>query len=177
MAECSLYCYQYKGQLSYLRTVHLLLISIIRDFPSGLYISIEIGLYLLRIDSESNVQSLRILHILLTQESFLLIVQSITFQTTQLVFSNYCFGVMALRSFQHIVRFFYVTTMVRFIVTAAVYWGFISELAPIHLTFQHWAGVSPYTSSCDLAETCVFGKQSPRLIRCDPPTLRVGNSK
>jgi len=52
------------------------------------------------------------------------------------------------------------------IVTAAVYWGFISELAPIHLTFQHWAGVSPYTSSCDLAETCVFGKQSPGLIRC-----------
>ncbi len=52
------------------------------------------------------------------------------------------------------------------IVTAAVYWGFTSGLAPLRLTFQHWAGVSPYTSSYDLAETCVFGKQSPRLIRC-----------
>ena len=36
------------------------------------------------------------------------------------------------------------------IVTAAVYWSFISEHpakggAPIHLTYQHLAGVSPYT--------------------------------
>ena len=46
------------------------------------------------------------------------------------------------------------------IVTAAVYWGFGSELAPFPLTFQHRAGVSPYTSSFDLAETCVFDKQS-----------------
>ena len=28
------------------------------------------------------------------------------------------------------------------------------------MTFQHRAGVSPYTSSFDFAETCVFGKQS-----------------
>ena len=33
------------------------------------------------------------------------------------------------------------------IVTAAVYWGFGSELAPLPLTFQHWAGISRYTSS------------------------------
>jgi len=33
------------------------------------------------------------------------------------------------------------------IVTAAVYWGFGSELAPLPLTFQHWAGLSPYTST------------------------------
>ena len=52
------------------------------------------------------------------------------------------------------------------IVTAAVYWGFNSELAPLLLTFQHRAGVSPYTSSFDLAETCVFAKQSPGPIRC-----------
>ena len=52
------------------------------------------------------------------------------------------------------------------IVTAAVYWGFDSELAPLLLTFQHRAGVSPYTSSFDLAETCVFAKQSPGPIRC-----------
>ena len=52
------------------------------------------------------------------------------------------------------------------IVTAAVHWGFDSELAPLLLTFQHWAGVSPYTSSFDLAETCVFAKQSPGPIHC-----------
>ena len=34
------------------------------------------------------------------------------------------------------------------------------------LTFQHWAGVSPYTSSFDLAETCVFGKQSLGPLHC-----------
>ena len=53
------------------------------------------------------------------------------------------------------------------IVTAAVYWGFNSMLAHLLLTFQHWAGVSPYTSSYDLAETCVFGKQSLGPLHCD----------
>ena len=52
------------------------------------------------------------------------------------------------------------------IVTAAVYWGFDSMLAHLLLTFQHRAGVSPYTSSFDLAETCVFDKQSPGPILC-----------
>ena len=60
------------------------------------------------------------------------------------------------------------------IVTAAVHWGFNSNLRVIDLpqslalllTFQHWAGVSPYTSSYDLAETCVFGKQSLGPIHC-----------
>ena len=52
------------------------------------------------------------------------------------------------------------------IVTAAVYWGFNSELALLLLTFQHWAGVSSYTSSFDLAETCVFDKQLPGPILC-----------
>ena len=52
------------------------------------------------------------------------------------------------------------------IVTAAVYWGFGSVLAHIPLTFQHRAGVSPYTSSFDLAETCVFAKQSPGPFLC-----------
>ena len=47
------------------------------------------------------------------------------------------------------------------IVTAAVYRGFNSELAPLLLTFRHRAGVRPYTSSCDFAEPCVFSKQSP----------------
>ena len=53
------------------------------------------------------------------------------------------------------------------IVTAAVHRGFNSELALILLTFRHRAGVSPYTSSYDLAETCVFDKQSPGPILCD----------
>ena len=52
------------------------------------------------------------------------------------------------------------------IVTAAVYWGFDLELALHLLTFQHRAGVSPYTSSFDLAETCVFAKQLPGPIHC-----------
>ena len=52
------------------------------------------------------------------------------------------------------------------IVTAAVYWGFNSELAPILLTFQHRAGVTPYTSSYDLAESCVFDKQLPGPFHC-----------
>ncbi len=47
------------------------------------------------------------------------------------------------------------------IVTAAVHWGFSLALARRSLTFQHWAGVSPYTSAFALAETCVFVKQSP----------------
>ena len=47
------------------------------------------------------------------------------------------------------------------IVTAAVYRGFGSELAPLPLTFRHRAGVRPYTSPCGFAEPCVFSKQSP----------------
>ena len=53
------------------------------------------------------------------------------------------------------------------IVTAAVYWGFDSKLAHLLLTFQHRAGVSSYTSSFDLAETCVFVKQLLGPILCD----------
>ena len=52
------------------------------------------------------------------------------------------------------------------IVTAAVYWGFDSGLSLLLLTFQHRAGVTPYTSSFDLAESCVFAKQLPGPILC-----------
>ena len=55
------------------------------------------------------------------------------------------------------------------IVTAAVYWGFDSGLSLLLLTFQHRAGVTPYTSSFDLAESCVFAKQLPGPILCDSP--------
>ena len=57
------------------------------------------------------------------------------------------------------------------IVTAAVYLGFNSELAPLLLTFRHRAGVRPYTSSCDFAEPCVFSKQSPPPGLC--PQIQV----
>ena len=59
------------------------------------------------------------------------------------------------------------------IVTAAVYRGFGSVLAHLPLTFRHRAGVSPYTASCDLAETCVFSKQSPPPILCGRTELRM----
>ena len=52
------------------------------------------------------------------------------------------------------------------IVTAAVHWGFNSMLAHLLLTFQHRAGVRPYTSSFEFAEPCVFDKQSPGPLRC-----------
>ena len=52
------------------------------------------------------------------------------------------------------------------IVTAAVYWGFDSGLSLLLLTFQHRAGVSPYTSPFGFAETCVFDKQSLGLLCC-----------
>ena len=58
------------------------------------------------------------------------------------------------------------------IVTAAVHRGFGSELAPLPLTFRHWARVSPYTSAFALAETCVFVKQSPGPIICGSTALQ-----
>ena len=57
------------------------------------------------------------------------------------------------------------------IVTAAVYRGFDSELAPLLLTFRHWAGVSPYTSAFAFAQTCVFAKQSLWPLHCGPLVL------
>ena len=57
------------------------------------------------------------------------------------------------------------------IVTAAVHWRFGSVLdiiSNLPLTFQHWAGISPHTSPCGLAETCVFVKQSQKPSICDP---------
>src|SRR5690606_15193733 len=65
------------------------------------------------------------------------------------------------------------------IVTAAVYWGVSSMLRRLlhehpPLTFQHRAGVRPYTSSFDFAYPCVFVTQSPGLVLCDLPDLRRG---
>ena len=57
------------------------------------------------------------------------------------------------------------------IVTAAVYWDFNSELAPLLLTFRHRAGVRPYTSPYGFAEPCVLSKQSPPPSLCPPPIV------
>ena len=48
----------------------------------------------------------------------------------------------------------------------------MTNVEPRLLTFRHWAGVSPYTSPFGLAETCVFDKQSPEPLHCDPQGLR-----
>ena len=57
------------------------------------------------------------------------------------------------------------------IVIADVHWRFGDWLAPLPLTFQHWSGVSPYTSPYGFAETCVFGKQSVEKLSLRPTLL------
>ena len=54
------------------------------------------------------------------------------------------------------------------IVTAGVHQGLDSGREPLLVTFWHWPGISPYTSAYAFAETCVFGKQSPGMLRCGP---------
>ena len=39
-----------------------------------------------------------------------------------------------------------------------------------YLTFWHWSGVTPYTSSFEFAGSCVFGKQSPGNLSLRPST-------
>ena len=36
------------------------------------------------------------------------------------------------------------------------------------LTFWHWSGVTPYTSSCEFAGSCVFDKQLPEILSLRP---------
>ena len=45
------------------------------------------------------------------------------------------------------------------------------------MTFRHRAGVSPYTSSYDFAETCVFGKQSLGSFHCGLIELRSARDR
>ena len=52
------------------------------------------------------------------------------------------------------------------IVTADIHGGFAPKLSPQRLTFPHWSQVTPYTSTCVLAESCVFDKQSVGLFHC-----------
>ena len=42
---------------------------------------------------------------------------------------------------------------------------------PPWLTFRHWSGVTPYTSSYEFAGSCVFGKQLPGKLSLRPPAL------
>jgi len=44
----------------------------------------------------------------------------------------------------------------------------LKRQSPQPLTFWHWSGVTPYTSSCELAGSCVFDKQSPGIFSCAP---------
>ena len=39
------------------------------------------------------------------------------------------------------------------------------------MTFPHWSRVTPYASSCEFAECCVFAKQSPGPGHCGPGPL------
>jgi hypothetical protein len=59
------------------------------------------------------------------------------------------------------------------IVIADVHRRFGDWLAPLPLTFRHWSGVTPYTSPCGFAESCVFGKQSVGKLSLRP-ALRLG---
>ena len=52
------------------------------------------------------------------------------------------------------------------IVTADIHRGFGSEHTPLTLTFRHWSRVTPYTSSYEFAECCVFVKQSQKPFHC-----------
>ncbi len=54
------------------------------------------------------------------------------------------------------------------IVTADIHGGLDRKLAPPAFTFPHWSHVTPYTSSYDLAESCVFAKQSVGPLHCGP---------
>ena len=63
------------------------------------------------------------------------------------------------------------------IVIADVHWRFGDWLAPLPLTFQHWSGVSPHTSPCGFAETCVFDKQSLGIFNCTRPCGREDISR
>ena len=42
---------------------------------------------------------------------------------------------------------------------------------PPCLTFRHWSGVTPYTSSYEFAGSCVFGKQLPGKLSLRPHLL------
>ena len=62
------------------------------------------------------------------------------------------------------------------IVIADVHWRFGNWREPLPLTFQHWSGVSPYTSAYAFAETCVLDKQSLGNLQLRPAQLSTGKT-
>ena len=71
---------------------------------------------------------------------------------------------MAVQSFPHIAEFIFVTTT--FYSYGRHSPGLIQSSTTLkaqylpYLTFRHWSGVTPYTSSYEFAGSCVFDKQS-----------------
>jgi hypothetical protein len=61
------------------------------------------------------------------------------------------------------------------IVTAAIDPCLGCEREPTSVTFGHWASVTLYTASCDLAQCCVFDKQLPGPFLCAPKGLLIAN--
>ena len=61
------------------------------------------------------------------------------------------------------------------IVTADIHQGLyhspnnIATTQRRYLTFWHWSGVTPYTSSYEFAGSCVFGKQLAGILSLRPP--------
>ena len=47
----------------------------------------------------------------------------------------------------------------------------LANADPPWLTFRHWSGVTPYTSSYEFAGSCVFGKQLPGKLSLRPLIL------
>ena len=69
------------------------------------------------------------------------------------------------------------------IVTADIHQGlYRSAIQPKsyhhpYLTFWHWSGVTPYTSSYEFAWSCVFGKQLPGNLSLRPLVRSTSKSK
>jgi hypothetical protein len=78
--------------------------------------------------------------------------------------SSSCYAIRAGRN-SPVKEFRYLRTV---IVTAGVHLRFSSPREGFPLTYRHWPGISPDTSACALAGTCVFGKQSLEVFRCGP---------
>jgi len=81
-----------------------------------------------------------------------------------------------LECFQHMARFFIVTTTVfySYCCRSPELKKLASQLAKSHqpfLTYRHWAGVSPYTLRYRFAESCVLVKQLHSIIYCDSTLL------
>ena len=47
----------------------------------------------------------------------------------------------------------------------------LATMDPPWLTFRHWSGVTPYTSSYEFAGSCVFGKQLKGKLSLRPLSL------